>query len=70
MSDEIKQKRRGRPSLTDEQKLQAIEKNRIRANERIKSKYKEDPEFRTEHIRRCGEYNRKCREAFKALKTV
>jgi len=69
MSDEIK-KRRGRPSLTEEQKLQAIEKNRIRANERIKSKYKEDPEFRTEHIRRCSEYNRKCREAFKAQQAV
>jgi hypothetical protein len=63
---EVETKRgRGRPRLTEEQRKIRDEKNRIYICERIKTRYKEDPEYRLKMIQRNNEYNKRCREALK-----
>jgi len=64
---EIVIKRRGRPCLDEEGKRLAYEKNKQRALNRIKEKYRDDPEFKQIHLQRAKEYNRKCREAYKIV---
>lgn len=66
---DIELKKRGRkPTLDEAARLEAKEKNKLRALERIKTKYRDDPEFREAHLAKAKEYNRKCREAFKIIK--
>ena len=65
----VEQKKRGRKPILDEAtKLEAREKNKQKALDRIKTKYRDDPEFREAHLARAKEYNRRCREALKIVK--